>query len=92
VPHYKLAAEVRKQARALGIRAGDLEPWAVGIPGGDLRARVSRMVRHAIPFDHKIANLRYRGIIMRVEGDTVTWLGLAVPPRRPGRPRTRKAK
>ena len=92
VRHYKLSAEARKQARALGIRASDLQLWAVGIPGGDLRARVSRMVRHAVPFDHKIANVRYRGIIMRVEDDTVTWIGLAVPPRRPGRPRTRKAK
>jgi hypothetical protein len=78
VRHYKLSAEARKQARALGIRASDLQLWAVGIPGGDLRARVSRMVRHAVPFDHKIANVRYRGTIMRVEDDTVTWIGLAV--------------
>jgi hypothetical protein len=80
VPHYKLAAEARKQARAIGIR------------GGDLEARMARMVRHAAPFEHKIANLRYRGIALRVEDDTVTWLGLAVPPRRPGRANTRKAK
>jgi hypothetical protein len=80
VPHYKLAAEARKQARAIGIR------------GGDLEARIARMVRHAAPFEHKIANLRYRGIAMRVEERIVTWLGLAVPPPRPGRPRTRKAK
>ena len=50
------------------------------------------MVRHAVAFQHKIANVRYRGIIMRVEDDTVTWIGLAVPPRRAGRPRKRKAK
>ena len=80
VRHYKLAAEARKQARAIGMR------------GGDLEARIARMARYAVVFDHKIANLRYRGIIMRVEGDTVTWIGLAVPPRRPGRPRTRKPK
>ena len=92
VRHYNLSAEARKQSRALGIRASDLQLWAVGIPGGDLRARVSRMVRHAVPFDHKIANVRYRGTIMRVEDDTVTWINLAIPPRRPGRPRTRKAK
>jgi hypothetical protein len=90
VRHYKLSAEARKHARALGIRASDLEPWPDGTPGGDLRARISRMVRHAVPFDHKIANLRYRGVIMRVEDDTVTWIGLAVPPRRPGRPRKTK--
>jgi hypothetical protein len=46
------------------------------------------MVRHAAPFEHKIANLRFRGIIMRVEADTVTWIGPPVPPRR----RRRKAK
>jgi hypothetical protein len=80
VRHYKLAAEARKQARAIGIR------------GGDLEARIARMVRHAAPFDHRTANVRYRGIAMRVEDDTVTWIGLAVPPRRAGRPRTRKAK
>jgi len=80
VPHYKLAVQARDQARAIGIH------------GGDLQARIARMVRHATPFEHKIANLRYRGIIMRVEDDTVTWIGLAVPPRRPGRPRTRQAK
>jgi hypothetical protein len=37
VPHYRLGAEARKQARAVGIR------------GGDLEARVARMVRHAAP-------------------------------------------
>jgi len=75
VPHYKLAAQARKQARAIGIRDGDLE------------ARIARMVRHAIPFSHGVANFRYRGIILRVEDDVVRWIGLAVPPRRPGRPR-----
>jgi hypothetical protein len=67
---YKLSAEARKQARAIGLR------------GRDLESRVARLVRHAVPFEHKIANLRFRGIVMRVEGDTVTWIGLAIPPRR----------
>ena len=80
IRHYKLATEAGDQARAIGIH------------GGDLEARIARMVRHAVPFDHKIANVRYRGIIMRVEDDTVTWIGLAVPPRRPGRPRSRKTR
>jgi hypothetical protein len=80
VPHYKLSAEARKQARAIGMR------------GGDLEARIARMVRHAVSFDHKVANMRYRGIAIRVEERTVTWIGLAVPARRPGRPRTRKAR
>ena len=70
VKDYKLAPEARKQARAIGLR------------GRDIEARVARMVRHAAPFDHKVANLRFRGIILRVEDDTVTWVGLAVPPRR----------
>jgi hypothetical protein len=70
VRHCKLGKEARKQARAVGMR------------GGDLEARVARMVRHGVPFDHAIANLRFRGLIMRVEDDTVTWIGLAVAPRR----------
>jgi hypothetical protein len=68
---YKLTAEARKQARAIGLR------------GRDLDARVARLVRHAAPFEHRTANRRFRGIIMRVENDdSVTWIGLAVPPRR----------
>jgi hypothetical protein len=73
---YKLSAEARKQARAIGLR------------GRDLEARVARMVRHAAPFEHPTANLRFRGIIMLVEDDVVRWIGLAVPPRR----RRRKSK
>jgi hypothetical protein len=73
---YKLTPEARKQARAIGIR------------GRDLEARVASMVRHAVPFEHHAANLRFRGIIMRVEDDVVSWVGLAVPPRR----RRRKSK
>jgi hypothetical protein len=70
VRHYKLGKEARRQARTAGIR------------GRDLEARVAGMVRHGAPFDHAIANLRFRGLIMRVEDDIVTWIGLAVPPRR----------
>jgi hypothetical protein len=70
VRHYKLTAEAYKQARAARIR------------GPNLKARVARMLRHAVPFDHKITNLRFRGIIMLVEDDAVTWVGLAVPLRR----------
>jgi hypothetical protein len=66
---YKLTPEARKQARALRLR-------------GELEGRVGRMVRHAVPYEHKVANLRYRGILMRVEGDTVTWIDLVVRPRR----------
>jgi hypothetical protein len=67
---YKISAEARKEARKLGIRR-------------DIKERLSRMVRHAVPFDHPDANLRFRGIMMRVEGDTVTWVGLALPRSKP---------
>jgi hypothetical protein len=79
IRHYKLSPEARKQARAIRIR------------GRDLEMRIARMVRRAAPFEHRTANLRFGGIIMRVEDDTVTWIGLAVPPRRRKRS-TRKAK
>jgi hypothetical protein len=70
VPYYKLSANAHKQARALGIR------------GGNLEVRIARMVRHAAPFGDKTANLTFQGIRMRVEDDTVTWIGPAIPPRR----------
>jgi hypothetical protein len=76
IRHYQLTAEARKQARGIGLR------------GRDLDARVARLVRHAAPYEHRIANLRFRGIIMRVEDEVVTWINLAVPLRR----RRRKAK
>jgi hypothetical protein len=76
IRQYKLTPEALKQARAIGLR------------GRDIEARVARLVRHATPFEHPTANLRFRGIIMRVEDDHVTWIDLAVPPRR----RRRKAK
>jgi hypothetical protein len=75
VKDYKLTPQARQQARAIGLR------------GRDIEARISRLARHAAPFDHKVANLRFRGIIMRVEADTVSWIDLAVPPRRRGRKR-----
>ena len=69
IRHYKVSPEARKQARALRLR-------------GNLEARLSRLVRHGVPFEHKIANVRFRGIIMRVEDEVITWVGLAIPPRR----------
>jgi hypothetical protein len=70
IRHYKLTPDARKQARAIGLR------------GRDLEARVARMVRHALPFEHRTANRRFRGILMRLEGNVVSWIGLAVPPNR----------
>jgi len=61
--NYKVSAEARRQARTLGIR-------------GDVEARVTRMARRAARFTHPVANLRYERFIMRVEGDTITWIGI----------------
>jgi hypothetical protein len=60
---YKVSAEAYRQARTLGIR-------------GDVEARVMRMARRAARFTHPVANLRYERFIMRVEGDTITWIGI----------------
>jgi hypothetical protein len=73
---YKLTPEALKQARAIGLR------------GRDLEGRIARLARHSVPFEHRIANRRFRGILMRLEHDVISWLDLAVPPRR----RRRKAK
>jgi hypothetical protein len=78
--HYRLSPEAYKQARAIGIR------------GPDLEARVARMVRYAMPYEHKIANSRFRGIILRVGDDTVTWVGLLIPPRRRRKASSRKTR
>jgi hypothetical protein len=61
--HYKVSAEARKQAQTLGIR-------------GDIEAQVARMARHAAPFTHQMANRRFDRFIMRVEHETVIWIGL----------------
>jgi hypothetical protein len=79
VRHYRLSANARKQARAIGIR------------GGDLEVRIARMVRHAAPFVDTAGNISFQGILMRVEDDTVTWIGPAIPPRRRKRSTRRKA-
>jgi hypothetical protein len=60
---YNVSSEARKQARTLGIR-------------GDVETRVARMARRAARFTHPIANLRYERFIMRLEKDTVTWIGV----------------
>ena len=61
--HHKVSPEARKQAQALGIR-------------GDVEAKVARMARHAAPFTHPNANRRFERFIMRVEADSVTWIGI----------------
>jgi hypothetical protein len=76
VRDFKLTPEARQQARAIGLR------------GRDIEQRISRLARHAVRYEHKHGTHRFGGILLRLEGDTVTWVGLAVPPRR----RRRKAK
>jgi hypothetical protein len=61
--HYKVSAEARKQAQALGIR-------------GDVETRVARMARRAARFTHPIANLRYERFILREEKGTIIWIGV----------------
>jgi hypothetical protein len=60
---YKVSPEAPEQAQRLGIR-------------GDVEAKVARMARHAAPFTHPNANRRFERFIMRVDEDTVTWIGI----------------
>lgn len=64
IRHYRLTPDARKQAQSIGIR------------GRDAEARVARMVRHADPCDHQIANRRFGGVLMKVEDGIVSWIGL----------------
>jgi hypothetical protein len=60
---YKVSPEARKQAQTLGIRV-------------DVEAKVARMARLAAAITHPTANRRFERFLMRVEKDTVTWIGL----------------
>jgi hypothetical protein len=66
--HYEVSAEARKQAQTLGIR-------------GDVEAKVARMARCSAPFTHPKANRRFERFVMRVEQETVVWIGLVDTPR-----------
>jgi hypothetical protein len=67
---YKVTPEALKQARAIGLR------------GRDLEGRIARLARHSVPFEQDIANRRFRGVILKIEDGLVSWINLAVPPRR----------
>lgn len=64
---YQVRDDVLEQARQLGIE-------------GDIKQQVQRMVRDATPHHDPKATRRFGRYIMRLEGSTVTWIGLADPP------------
>ena len=71
---YKVSEEILEQARKLGIE-------------GDVEQQVRRMARDGTPYTHPKANLRHGRFILKVEGNDVTWIGLADPPRGPRKAR-----
>ena len=68
---YTVSDEVLEQARKLGIE-------------GDVEHQVKVMARDATPFKDHLRHGRYA---LRVEGNTVTWIALIDPPKRPGKAR-----
>jgi hypothetical protein len=68
---YKVRGEVVEQARKLGLE-------------GDVEQQIKRMARDATPYyAHRRANRRHGRFILKVEGNEVTWIGMAESPRRP---------
>jgi hypothetical protein len=66
---YMVSAEVIERARNLGLE-------------GDVEQQVKRMARDATPYhSHRKANLRHGRFALKVEGNDVTWIGLADQPR-----------
>ena len=65
---YRVTDEVLEQARQLGLE-------------GDVEAQIKRMARDGTPYTHPRANLRHGRFILKVEGNDVTWVGLADAPR-----------
>lgn len=64
---YRVSDEVLEQARNLGLE-------------GNVEQQIKRMARDGTPCTHPRANLRHRRFILKVEGNDVTWIGLADPP------------
>ena len=69
---YKVTDEVLEQARQLGL-------------DDDVEQQVKRMARDGTPYTHPRADLRHGRFILKVEGNDVTWIGLADPPRGRGK-------
>ena len=59
---YRVSEEVLAQARQLGLE-------------GDVEAQIKRMARDGTPYTHPRANLHHGQFILKVEGNTVTWIG-----------------
>jgi hypothetical protein len=64
----RVTHEVVERARELGVE-------------GDVVGELKRMAHDATPYTDPNADLRHGRFIMRVEGNTVIWIGLADPPR-----------
>ena len=71
---YRVPEDVLEQARKLGVE-------------GDVEQAVKRMARDGTPYTHPKANLRHGRFALNVEANTVTWIGLADPPRGPRKAR-----
>jgi hypothetical protein len=65
---YQITNEVLEQARKLGVE-------------GDVEQQIKLMARDGTPYTHRRANLRHGRFILKVEGNDVTWIGLADQPR-----------
>jgi hypothetical protein len=64
---YRVSEEVLEQARKLGVE-------------GDVEQQVRRMARDATPYTHPKAGLRHGRFALKIEGNTVTWIGLVDEP------------
>ena len=71
---YRVPQEVLEQAQKLGVE-------------GDVEQEVKRMARDGTPFTGPKANLRHGRFALMIEGNDVTWIGLADPPRGPRKTR-----
>jgi len=69
---YVVPEEVVEQARQLGVE-------------GDVEAQIKRMARDATPYTHPKAALRHGRFLLKIEDNTVTWIGLVDPPRGRGK-------
>jgi hypothetical protein len=67
---YRVSEEVLAQARNLGLE-------------GDVEAQIKRMAKEGTPYTHARANLRHGRFALKIEGNTVTWIALVDPLRRP---------
>jgi hypothetical protein len=66
---YKVSDQVLEQAGHLGLE-------------GDVEQQVKLMARDGTPYHaHRRANLRHGRFILKVEGNDVSWIGLADAPR-----------